>query len=1068
MIKIKKVTANLLIATVSLSPIILSQNYVNAIENIDENVKNMSISEGVKYVRASTIEEAKANYDKASANLQDATSKRDSASIKNSEAVRRLEAARTEKADSEAAQQEAEQKAMDLFKNLVATYEAKKADASEAEKKAEEEYTKNFKELSDIKNKLATAKTEAKEAKDALDSVIAKYPGIEEYAEKKAEYDAITEEIDALNAKIEKTTEEISKLEGEISDLNIKIAETTKTVEEKKAVVEDKQRKYDGAKAELTEAEAAKTNAVVEDRQATERLATAETNLEKATKELDNAKADLEKTTEEKTKAEKDLEALGDVDKLVKDMQDEIDVAKDEVAVAEKKVEDLKAELGPLNAAKEAAKTELENARTELKKRESGVAEVDKEIESKKADVKSALDAWNAEIKSAENKMNATEKTRTDAREMYDEMAAKDYNINQIIEDMLRRDSQYSNFRISLKNHDIDEEWTLQQLVDHPWFKKAIKEATKKENVYRSIKLIERCNELRRAEGLPELKINTALMVTSVVSNAVSMFEIAHTFTAKGLWNSHADGTSTPIGAENLAWGYDSDQDPFDGWYNDEKALYDQGIRDFSRVGHYKNIINNRYNITGFSTAPAFGMFEGSEAHQQYFSIDGSSESLKRGKTYTVAEFKQKVDEFFAKPTPEYLAAQAEYERIKTTKPQAVLNAEAALDDSKQKKATLVQAVEDQKNVISEKEAKVADAQKAIDNKNAEIATAEDEVANKQKVVDEKQAKLDKFLNENDVEKEKVRLRKLISDIDAKLTSLRDNMPNLEKAKADATTELDAARANKTDKAAALEAAKANVQTKLDASMNAEKALADANAELRDAVAADETAKTTLNTKKKLLAEKTDVKVSDENALAEKKTKRDNIQLPVIPDGAYDEYKSKLDDFSIKDDAEKKLDAEASNLQKVTDESKAKLDEAKAVLAKAEEMFEKSKLVDSENPETYKDFDELVQAVSNKEKAKKRRAKAVAGYEMALENVEKTEKELKDATRAYTEAVVSYNFAKEDYERFLALKQKEHGKKSNDGVNTADESNLITYETIGGLAGVSAIAISRRRRRRRY
>ena len=1056
-----------MIATVSLSPIILSQNYVNAIENIDENVKNMSISEGVKYVRASTIEEAKANYDKASANLQDATSKRDRASINNSEAVRTLEAAKTEKADSETAQQEAEQKAMDLFKNLVATYEAKKADASEAEKKAEEEYTKNFKELSDVKNKLATAKTEVKEAKDALDAVVAKYPGIEEYAEKKAKYDAITAEIDALNAKIEKTTEEIAKLESEVNVLNTKIEQTTKTVEEKKAIVDEKQVKFDAAQAELNEAKTAKANASAEDEQATERLATAETNLEKATKELDNAKADLEKTTEEKTKAEKDLEALGDVDKLVKDMQDEIDAAKDEVAVAEKKVEDLKAELGPLNTTKEAAKTELENARTELKKREAAVSEVDKEIESKKADVKAALDSWNAEIKAAQDKMNATEKTRTDAREMYDEMAAKDYNIDQIIEDMLRRDSQYSHFRISLKNHDIDEEWTLQQLVDHPWFKKAIKEATKKENVYRSIKLIERCNELRRAEGLPELKINTALMVTSVVSNAVSMFEIKHTFTARGLWNSHADGTSTPMGAENLAWGYDSDQDPFDGWYNDEKALYDQGIRD-SRVGHYKNIIGTRWNITGFSTAPAFGMYEGSEAHQQYFSVDGATEALKRGKVCTVAEFKQKVDEFFAKPTSEYLAAQAEYERIKTTKPQAVLNAEAALDYSKQKKATLVQAVKDQMNVITEKQTGVRNAETSIENKNVEITNAERNVANKKKVVDEKQAKLDKFLNENNVEKEKLRLRNLISDLDAKLTSLRDNMPNLEKSKVDTTTELDAAKVNKTDKAAALEAAKANVQTKLDASMNAEKALADSKAELRDAVAADETAKATLDVKKKLLAGKIDVKASDENMLSEKKTKRDNIQLPVIPDGAYDEYKSKVIDFTAKDEAEKKLDAEASNLQKTTDESKTKLDEAKADLVKAKEMFEKSKLVDSETPETYKDFDELVQAVSNKEKAKKRRAKAVAGYEMALENVEKAEKELKDATRAYTEAVVSYNFAKEDYERFLALKQKEHGKKSNDGVNTADESNLIIYETIGGLAGVSAIAISRRRRRRRY
>lgn len=112
----------------------------------------------------------------------------------------------------------------------------------------------------------------------------------------------------------------------------------------------------------------------------------------------------------------------------------------------------------------------------------------------------------------------------------------------------------------------------------------AADDATSLENMRQALNWIKECNDLRRANGLPELRISNTLMAIAQYDTNASAVVMNHL----GIFN---------VG-ENLAWGY-SGWDPFDGWYTQEKASFDQG--DYSNVGHYLNIIDSSYTITGFA-----------------------------------------------------------------------------------------------------------------------------------------------------------------------------------------------------------------------------------------------------------------------------------------------------------------------------------------------------------------------------------------------------------------------------------------------------------------------------------
>ena len=183
-----------------------------------------------------------------------------------------------------------------------------------------------------------------------------------------------------------------------------------------------------------------------------------------------------------------------------------------------------------------------------------------------------------------------------------------------------------------------------------------------------AVDIIEQCNALRRADGIAELKIDPLMMAYSQVAAAwASHYEDDSAVSS----NSHAVSQEFDIG-ENLAWNGSSVSQAFVQWYTDEKAIWESSTCDafraevdrlmkqghsfnnavyyarqdpdykelYKKVGHYLNIINPQYTISGagYSTPPGDNYYR---TYEQSFTF-----SAKSSKTYTVSEFKQLLDEY--------------------------------------------------------------------------------------------------------------------------------------------------------------------------------------------------------------------------------------------------------------------------------------------------------------------------------------------------------------------------------------------------------------------------------------
>ncbi|BDR52938.1 hypothetical protein KIM372_08450 [Bombiscardovia nodaiensis] len=109
----------------------------------------------------------------------------------------------------------------------------------------------------------------------------------------------------------------------------------------------------------------------------------------------------------------------------------------------------------------------------------------------------------------------------------------------------------------------------------------AAQDATSMDNMVATLQYINKSNDLRKQEGKPELQVSDTLMAMAQADVDWATSNVAHPL----VFNI----------AENLAWG---NVDPFAGWYTEEKADKDNGG---TAHGHYDNIVNGSYTITGFA-----------------------------------------------------------------------------------------------------------------------------------------------------------------------------------------------------------------------------------------------------------------------------------------------------------------------------------------------------------------------------------------------------------------------------------------------------------------------------------
>lgn len=159
-----------------------------------------------------------------------------------------------------------------------------------------------------------------------------------------------------------------------------------------------------------------------------------------------------------------------------------------------------------------------------------------------------------------------------------------------------------------------------------------------------ALEFIKECNRLRAGEGLDALKVSDTAMAVAQAQDSYYMYDEE--------WNETASSHKLQFipQAENLDLSGDN---PFEGWYTDEKESYDKqkadGVVSPKGCGHYLNIIRDGYSTTGFADGDAN---DTSYRNQVFISdntiypISGEVSEFPIGPTYSPAEYLKRLDAY--------------------------------------------------------------------------------------------------------------------------------------------------------------------------------------------------------------------------------------------------------------------------------------------------------------------------------------------------------------------------------------------------------------------------------------
>ena len=297
-------------------------------------------------------------------------------------------------------------------------------------------------------------------------------------------------------------------------------------------------------------------------------------------------------------------------------------------------------------------------------------------------------------------------------------------------------------------------------------------------NMIESIDDLKACNELRRENGLEDLKIDIGLMTFAQFNSSTNIKQLEGNFKYEhtGQFNC----------GENIAYGPGA-WNPYDGWYGEEYELFQKAVESgdypglenmssaqvyrkypslWHKLGHYYNIVDSTYKYTGYGLGQLVtdDIRDGWYHHSQTFGKKGTGDIV-----MTVEEYEQSIKGYangLQQIFDDYKAATEE-----------LANAQKALDEASKQTETY-EPLENAKKAyntaqqnlsVSLEKANALEQEKA-DKQNAYTAAAENE--SKAKAAYEAQVSA-----KTSLEAEIEGLKKQISQLDAQVlekTELKD------------------------------------------------------------------------------------------------------------------------------------------------------------------------------------------------------------------------------------------------------------------------------------------------------
>lgn len=461
--------------------------------------------------------------------------------------------------------------------------------------------------------------------------------------------------------------------------------------------------------------------------------------------EAEAAKNEAQKRLDASEKAYKDAQAKKDAaEKAQKGKQQEYDRLQTELKSAETKADNAfrDAVTEKENALKQADE-KLQTAKSELTKAQTNLDRAKSNCDKATTDYRESQDA----IETAKQNLEQAKKEKTDAeasvKNAQTEMAAAQTKYEQDLQDAKEKlkaaQTAYDNVGIDFLNSVISNDsykianWkkllanSSDDKVKNAYDETTFNEAFSVENLLRVATLLDTCNNYRKtdnnfteANNRVAMKLSPEMVVSATASAMVSRNQGDHVLFNTG--DNEINRINFPNAtnwSENLARGY---QDPFDGWYTEEKEIYDNNKKD--GTGHYKNITEDY----GAAPMTGIGISYGSEEYRVSY-------CQRLGKTYTAQEWRNAVNSFASDAKSKLDQAKATKEKIEAKDSSAVkyyTDAETALQNAKSDLAEKEKAVTAGEKAVTDKTNASQNLKNQMDAANKSATDAETAVSEKE------------------------------------------------------------------------------------------------------------------------------------------------------------------------------------------------------------------------------------------------------------------------------------------------------------------------------------------------
>ena len=492
-------------------------------------------------------------------------------------------------------------------------YLSAKDDAQEAIVSALE---KQIQELEVNQSALKEANTKKKDLESKLDDANKELLQAQnDLVLKQKEYESLL-----ANTSQEEIEQRVNELKTQLESATVAYQEATNKVSELSSAKEEVEVKVLGLQSALENAKVELTNA--------------KSDTLNAQNEYDVANADYNEKLEIYNGAS-DPELKAEYEKQVVEAENALEVAQNNLQVAlsvQQSKEDavLSAEANVAAVENEIRDLEVQigEKENELSNLNESISNVEKDLNAAKDQLAKAVEAkqgMEEVLKNAQVALNDA-KREVEEQQFNVDKAQLDMDAQQKIVNQLRMDKEQVSQKIALGSKGFFEAYgytnALKVLEQNSKYTQIGDEndATSLENFKKAISMVRTGNALRTSDdnfkGLDPLKVNAEMFAVSQVQvNQMAKTEYGHTKLYRV--------------SENAAVEY---EDPYVGWYTEEKAVYDylqqkgwdiNDIRDsqgnyidldkaneivealnfpdirWVQVGHYTNMLNSKYNVTG-------------------------------------------------------------------------------------------------------------------------------------------------------------------------------------------------------------------------------------------------------------------------------------------------------------------------------------------------------------------------------------------------------------------------------------------------------------------------------------